>query len=355
MQNEQQVIDAINAAVPADVAAAAPAPAAAPAAIPVAATAEPAQAPDVKNKKKPGRPKKKVVSMPVDVYGIVDKPVNADDVIELVYCNPTLFKKIFALQKAFAVSEIEMIFDPTGLKIITTDHLKKSTIYASIDGRCMNLYYCKGTIRICVKRDSIEKVLSCLTKNHYKITFLLKENYRSTLYLIVKESEYNSDTSYEIDVGHNPQNAPIAAADDDTNYPIKFKLSSKYFKTTIGNIRKLSTTFTIQKTGNDPLQLTYDKAQGVNFGNVYSDTEKINLVCTLTPDDVFSVSVCIDYIKPFSNSTIGDDVYIAADKRDRMSFATQLDKKDNGWAATVKIYTDINNYQPKEYADAKKH
>ena len=41
MQNEQQVIDAINAAVPADVAAAAPAPAAAPAAIPVAATAEP--------------------------------------------------------------------------------------------------------------------------------------------------------------------------------------------------------------------------------------------------------------------------------------------------------------------------
>ena len=342
MQNEQQVIDAINNVAVAQVEAHVNAGVNAGVHAVVNAPA------DIQNKKKPGRPKKKVVSIPVEVCGIVDKPVNHDDVLEMVYCNPILFKKIFALQKAFDVSEIELNFDPTGLRIVTKDHLKKSTIYTTIDGRCMNLYYCKDRIRICVKRDSLERVLGTLGKNHYKITFLLKENYRSTLYLIVKDSEYNNDDSYEIDVVHTPQENPAEVHDDDTNYPIKFKISSKHFKMRIGNIRKLSPTFTIQKTGTDPLQLTYDKAQKVNWSGVYPDSDKISLISTLPIDDVFSVSMCIDYIKPFSNSNIGEEVFIAADKREKMSFMTRLDKKDIGWAACVKIFTDINNYRPKE-------
>lgn len=329
MQNEQQVMGAIDNAVAAQPQA------------PVAAPA-PDNAP---KKNKPGRPKKKVVSVPVEVHGIVEKPANPEDVLELVYCNPLMFKKIFALQKAFEVSEVEMNFDPTGLRIVTRDHLKMSTIYTIIDGRCMNLYYCKEPIRICVKRDSMEKVLGSLEKNHYKISFLLKENYRSTMYIIVKDMEYNSDDSFEIDVVYKPEDA-VEQTYDDTNYPIKFKISSKHFKMRINNIRKLSPTFTIQKSGNDPLQLTFDKAQKVNWTKVYNDSEKIALASTIAPDDLFSVSVVIDYIKPFSNSNIGEEVQISADKRERMSFMTRLDKKDIGWAALIKIFTEIKKNGP---------
>jgi hypothetical protein len=297
-------------------------------------------------KKKPGRPRKNNANAPIEVHGIMDAPVNEGDVLEMVYSNPQMFKKIFGLLKAFDVSEVEMNFDPAGVRMVTKDFLKKSTIYTVIDGRCMNLYYCKGPVRICVKRENLEKILSTLGKNHYKITFLLKENWRSKMYMIIKDSEYNNDDTYEIDVVYKPEDTLQNVADDDTNYPIKFHVSSKHFKTRINNIKKLSQNFTIQKTGDEPLQFTYDKIQKVNWTGTYNDSTRINLVSKLNEEDIFSVSVCIDYIKPFSNSNIGDEVFLAVDKRENISFMTQLDKKDFGYATTIKIFTEINKARP---------
>jgi len=297
-------------------------------------------------KKKPGRPRKKVVSMPIEIHGIVNEPIDKGDEMELAYCNPIMFKKLMQLYKAFEVSEIEMIFDTLGVKIITKDHLGKSIIYSTIDGRCMNFYYCKKPIRICIKRDNLERVLSTINKNHYKITFQLKEDYRSTMYLTIKDSEYNNENEYEVEVGTIPEEVIIGKIkDDESNYPISFKISSKHFKTTINNSRKISQTFTIQKCGDEPLQFTFDKPQKVNWIGVYNDPEKINLQSSLKDDDIFIVSVFIDHIKPFSNSNIGEEVFIYADKKEKMCFMTRMDKKDIGWACSVKIFTEIKNYR----------
>ena len=46
-------------------------------------------------KKRPGRPKKVNINIPVEIRGIVDKPSSDDNVLEVVYQNPKLFKKIF--------------------------------------------------------------------------------------------------------------------------------------------------------------------------------------------------------------------------------------------------------------------
>lgn len=299
-------------------------------------------------KKRPGRPRKKVITPPVIIHGIVDKPVNAEDVVELDYCNPMLFKKLIHLYKSFVVSEVEMKFDYDGVSIITKDHLDKSTVYTKIDGKCMNLYYCKIPIKICIKRENLDRVFGSLNKNHYKLTILLKENYRSTLYIIIKDLEYNNDDSYEVDVVFKPKTDEPEVNDDDSDYPLKFKISSKHFKTKINNIGRLSPTFTIQKYGDEPLQFTFDRAQKVNWTGVYHDASKINLKSSLDEDEIFSVSVPIDYIKPFSNSGIGDDVYISADKKKKISFATEIDKKDIGYACTVKIFTQIKEYRPQQ-------
>lgn len=297
-------------------------------------------------RKKPGRPRKKIDATPIEVHGIVPRPVNDDDIIELVYCNPGLFRKLLQMYKHFEVSEVEMNFDKSGLKIITKDHLGKSTIYTTIDGRCMNLYYCARNTRICVKRANLESVLGALSKSHHKVTFMSKEeNYRSTLYIVVKNLEYNNENSYEIDVVHKPEMQNFAEFhDDDANYPLKFQFSSKYFKSLIGNTRRLSPVLTIQKVGEEPMQLTYPKNQKVNWTDVYSDPEKINLKSTVKPDEILSVSVTIDYIKPFAKSNIGDDVFIATHSTEKISFTTFMDKKDIGFAAHVKIYTEVIGY-----------
>jgi len=296
-------------------------------------------------KKRPGRPKKEAPTINVETHGVVAAPANEDDLVELVYCNPMLFKKLFQMYKAFEVSEVEMDFTKEFVKIITKDHLGKSNIYTTIFGRYMNLYYCREPTRVRIRRDNLEKVLSAIGKNHYKLTLILNRDHRSHMYLIMKDIEYDNDDSYEIDVLIKQDAEVVVVNDNDTAYPISFKMSSRHFKTKINNIRKLSPTFTIQKCGGEPLQLTFDKAQKVNWTGIYNDGAKINLKSRLAPEDVFNVSLVIDYIKPFSNSNIGDDVVIAADKREKMSFTTFLDKKDNGCAAEVKVFTEVKDYR----------
>jgi hypothetical protein len=297
-------------------------------------------------KKKPGRPRKKLPAAPAIIHGIVDKPANKDDIIELVYCNPTIFKKFLQLYKQFKVSELEMMFDGAGLRIVAKDHLNKSTIYSVIDGKCMNLYYCGQPIRVCVKRDNLERVLGTLGKNHSKITFILKENYRSTMYVIVKDTEYNRDDSYELDVVFKPENT---ARDDrkidvDKDYPIKLKLSSKHFKTLVNNVKRLSPVLTLQKSGEEPVQFTFAKAQRVNWIGVYNDSSRIDLKSNIQEGEIFSVSVNVEYIHPFSNSNIGDEVHVAAHQTEMLSLMTFLDKKDIGHSAFVKVFTEIKDY-----------
>lgn len=303
-------------------------------------------------KKKPGRPKKKIIAIQVDTHGVVPQPCNPDDILELVYCNPSMFKKLLQLYKAFSISEININFDVAGVRINNKDHLGKSTIYTTIDGKCTNLYYCKEPIRVCVKRANLERIFNALNKNQYKVSFVLRENYRSTMYILTHDLEYSMFETYDVDVVFNPEQpaaAGVAAPiprDNDAAYPVKFKVSAKHFKSKISAINKLSKTFTIQKYGAEPLQLTFDKAQTVNWTAVYNDGEKIGLQSTLQPDEMLSATVYIDHIYPFSNSVIGDDVYIAADKMEKMSFTTYLDKKDIGWTTCIKIFTEIKDCRP---------
>lgn len=291
-------------------------------------------------KKKPGRPKKAVTTVQQVIKGISTTPQNPDHILELIYDNPLMFKKIFSLEKAFEVSEVEIVFTPTQMQIITRDHLDKSSIHATIEGRLMYWYYCKDTVRVCIKRDNIEKAFATLTKSHISITFILKENYRSSLYCIFKDSEYHTDDQYEIEmlVQSERNHKPLP---DTSSYPIQFKLSSKYFKTKISNIKKLSDEFMIQKMRSDPLQFNFEKNQKVNLISVYNDPASIELKCSLAPDDIFSVTIVIDYIKPFSNANISDDVYIAVDKNRPLSFTSYLDKRNGENVCCIRVLTDL--------------
>lgn len=300
-------------------------------------------------KKKPGRPKKAVESVVVEMKGIVDKPINADVgfILELVHDRPAMFKKVFSQFKQFEVSEIEMNFDPQGLKIFTKDHLQKSDIDTTVNGNFISRYYCQRPIRVCINRENMAKVLGALSRSIYKITFVLREeDYRKAMYVITYDLLLGFETTYVIDVKYKPEeHIGAVAANDDTNYPIKFQMPSKQFKSLINHYRSMSPTLIIQKNGEGPLEFTCEKATGVNWSAACGSADKIKLISTLPPDDIFSVSIFIDYFKPFADATIGDNVIIACDKHKRMSFMTQLDEKSEGWACCIKIYTVIKEYR----------
>lgn len=305
--------------------------------------------PEVRLKKKPGRPKKKLEAPPIDIRGIQREPLDDEDMIEFVYHNPSLFGKILKLFKKYSVSQIELKFELEGLRMVCKDHINKSKIEVFIDGSKMNLYYCREPIRICIERDRLDKVLGILNVNHNKITILSKkDDYRSVLYIVVRDAEYESTEESRIDVIYKPEeNDDAGIKDNDTDYPIKFSLSSKHFKNRVSHIKKQGKIMMIEKNGNDPLRITSEIDHKINDAGVYQNSEKIGLRSTVAADDIFITSVFVDYIKPFSDTTIGDMVHISAHKTEKLSMLTHVDSCDNNtWACTIKIFTEIKSHRP---------
>jgi len=303
--------------------------------------------PAVKVARRPGRPPKKRPDVAVvDVIGILDQPRNPDAVMEMAYCNPIIFKKLFALFKSYEVADVEFIFAPTTIRIITKDHYNKATIYATIDGAKMNCYYCRDTYHICIKRDMIEKVLGNIDKDQIKVGFSLKERtYRSVIFITVRDCQYDKINAYEVETAFKPN---IEGAEpemiDDSDYSVRFTLESKHFKSEITKISKMSSVLTFRKEGAGPLQFIFDEAKKINYQGTYNDSSKIKMESNIGADDILNTSVMIDYIKPFSNAAIGDEVIIAADTMRKLSLTTFLDKKGADWVCSVKVFVEIKTY-----------
>ncbi len=302
---------------------------------------------DEKPKKRPGRPKKPVVENTIEILGVVTKPMDADDVIELVYCKPILFTKLLKLCKQIAASEIEMLFTESGLHMLASDHVGKSDLSVFVDGNCLNSYYCKTPMRACVTRDSFARALSGLGNTHDRMTIVFKESdCKSTMYLIIHDREYLCDETYKLDVTYKKEE-PSASENDDTDYPIKFNVTSKYFKNRINHIKNLSKTVVFQKIG-DHFMFTFDGDHKIDGSNHYSN-EKICLTSSLAANELFRVGVPVDYIKPFANSNIGKQVYIAAHQKKKISLMTLIDQQGTEdtirWTFVVKMYTVLRTYE----------
>jgi hypothetical protein len=296
------------------------------------------------SKKKPGRPKKRAQAVQAHVLGVIHTPSCEEDIVEMVYYNPLIFRKIFQLFKAYEVSEIDVIFDREFMYFVSEDHLKKSVICVTFVAKYLNQYFCKSPVKIRMKRDGLE-VLANLNKDHFRISFALRENFRSILY--VHSSEYTSGLNniYEINV-ISGQAIDTYKAASDTTYPIKFKLPIGSFKAILANTRKYSEILSFQKCGNGPMQLIIKNTKkGMNWSGVYDDSEKMECT-TLNADDIFNVSVVIDYMKPFGTTNIDDEVFIALDKSEPLSLTCCADKRGTGNALTdytlfVKVFTEI--------------
>lgn len=299
-------------------------------------------------KKRPGRPRKTPVNPPVPVDGIRDKPANDEDIIEMVYCNPSLFKKVFTLMKGYESAEIDILFGKQAVQIAGKDHLGKSNIYVFIDAAMLNYYYCKEPTRLRVKMSVMNQIFSSLEKTHYKVTWLLKEQYRSALYIIVQDHEYEDEEHYEIEVIHPGDGLNNNAKDNDSAYPVKFVMNSKYFKKKITAFSRMSDTITITKLGNEPLQLARVSERAINFNYVYKNNDKIKLQSNIQPDDFLTVTVNLEYIKPFSNANIGDDVCLSVDRLEKLCLTTFLDKVERDgvvkYVAIVKVFIEIKDY-----------
>lgn len=293
-------------------------------------------------KRSVGRPRKKPIA-PIDIKGILAEPTGADNSLELKYHDPALFSKILKLYKNYEVNDVEMRFNIDGVKMAACDHLGKSKIYVTIDGACMDAYYCSEPTIICVKRAHLEYAISHIGKSHSSIDLICQRNDTKTLYVIIRGSEYENDSQYEIEIAPKPD-VVIEDPTDDSHYPISFSFSMAHFKTKIAQAEKIGKTLTIEKAGSSPIQLVGDNGGGkqVRWSEIYTKGERIGLKSDIDDSDVLRASIIIDYIQPFAKSSIGDQVHICAHKTEKISLTSSTNLCSHGYACTVKVFTELH-------------
>lgn len=292
-------------------------------------------------KKRPGRPRKKPLLIQQEICGIVQTPQNENSMVELVYYNPRMFKKIITLLSALSVNEVYISFLTNRVEIITIDHFQKSLVVIKIIGDKLNSYFCKNEVEIGIKQATLKKIFKTVDKSHDKITFLLdNDTHKNNLTIIIHNSELQKDDQYDAEL-INVQKNFDTTRENFLEYPISFILNSDLFRKTINNIAANSDTFSFEKAGIGPLQIVYQSPKSVSLCSSFNDSEKIKLKSSIDNDDIFAVSVRTDYIKQFASSTMGDEVRIYADTYKRLVLVSVLD----GGTCVIQNFTKIVNNQ----------
>lgn len=282
-----------------------------------------------KSARKPGRPpKKKTVDIIINSHGIVTDPLDTDNVLELSYDNPMLFKQLLSLYKKHDLSEITFDFREDRVELRLQNERGKCTLLTTLYGRMLVRYYCAEPISCTVKRENLDKIFKSKDKNYPQVTFILRrDDARSKMYVLLANGEVDAKLQYEVDLIIDPPNK-IVNQQTDENYSLKFKLPSGHFKKLINDIHSSETKdFKLKKEGKEPINICYDHVGKLNLAATYHNESKIDLQSTLEPEDIFSITVPINHIKPFADAKIGDEVHISADKFQDFSLWAEVDRK----------------------------
>lgn len=296
------------------------------------------------SKRSVGRPRLIQRVDPLPKLGIVVTPSNNDNLVELSYDNVSIFKKIFSLLKLMNVKEINIQFNTNYTKIFGIDHLEKNLINIKINSNKLNHYYCEYPINITLDPKNLDKITQKIDKNYNLFSMILKKNtFRNNLIIILNNKVLSIDESHIINLIENDVDLhPFYEKTLDYNvYPLKFELTGKYFKKLINDVSIFSEIFTIEKVNKSPLQFIYKNINNTIKGyNICKDDAKINLQTNLTDNEIFSVSVRIDYIKALSNALLSDKIKVYADNENDLVFSLLIDSG----AFEIVIYTQINKF-----------
>jgi len=303
--------------------------------------------------KRPGRPRKRLEADAVSVDGIIRSPASPEDVVEFVYSKPLVMKQMVSIFKAYEAPEVNIDFLPDKIIFSGRDHTGLISIAVEFSAADMNLYYCARPHCVMVKRDNLEIAFSPLERSHYKMNIVVKENMLSLLYIVFFDSVYESEDQFEIEVAPRAS-APAAAASadapeaprgdfaDGASYPVRFTVDGHHLKKKINELRRVSANMTFQKMSGGPLQITFGDVARVIYVGTYKAAQRIKLITTLSPGDLFAVSIKIGAIRPFMTVNLGDDITIFADRDRPFVIQTYLDKRGERSTIVARLFVSVS-------------
>lgn len=291
-------------------------------------------------KKRPGRPKKTVLKQAVPKQGIVREPSNAVTargtdsvyVVELIYDNPMMFKKILAAGSAIDVDQVRVCFTADELILFAVNEKTNNMLHARVYGARVNSYYSGNPkLEIGLKLDLITNVISTINNENSKIHISTPER-RQREKIFISSSNDQSAMLGRWEINVLPLDdydwAVNEILDAESTYPIRFEIPFKDFKKIVSDAKTCKGNIIhIEKEAEErAVRFSYTFQTNDGRGDVLlNDSEKIKLRCDMGDMDIFSTSVYTEYIKAFSATLLSDSVEISADQNRHLIFTSYLD------------------------------
>lgn len=277
----------------------------------------------------PGRPPSLPPVPELEIRGIVTTPSNPTNIIELVTGQPGTFKSFFTYIKNVKAQNVSIRFSSTSIVFFTKDHSEKSKIIATIDGSKTNWYYCKSECYVDLRRDLVDNMFSSIDKSFYKCTIIYSSIDPEKLQFIFKDPTIDKECTYYISVTVPPPDnqemseteALIEPSYVEANFPVQFTLAAKMFKKSLTDMCKEVGIMTVNKVGESPIQLTFEKT-GMEFAEIYRNPDKIKLHSTIKNGTVFQISLQIENIKYLAGAMVADEIRICCRSDGDLLFRT---------------------------------
>jgi Proliferating cell nuclear antigen, N-terminal domain len=339
--------------------------------------------PAAKSGRGPGRPRKNKETHKLPKLGVVDEPTNVEIydpndpekdltkknkipnpdprtiyVMEMIYDNPDMWKKIFTVLTNLSVSTVRIQFNLDGITIIAMDHNQKCEIYVEIFGKELSRYYCEESFEISVNQENMKKIVSTIKTTHVSIAFTANTDIKCKKFRTIlhhKTAKMETWQTYNLDCEQAKTYKGTIFEDlkCEDEYPLEFTFESKYWKTCVGDWMKLADVIKIEIEPPCPLTFkhTFDDKKGNQVMDVV-ETDYMNLKCEIEEGDVFAVSILLDNIKAIANSNAADDITISAHEDKKIIFTALLDQdidektrkpKLGTETCKIKILTEIVN------------
>lgn len=263
-----------------------------------------------KERRGPGRPPRVVIPN-VPIIGVVDEPQNEDNIIELSYYDPIIFKHLFTLFKNLKVRDIYFKFCKESMSVYTMDNLDNKIIVHFNCDKLMNYYCGDAEINICVNRENIQAVFINLNKTINLISILLERG-NDMIQIKLTDKGLNKIKTRNVIISEKQPDDSLRGVHSEIknlDSPLTFSLTTRDFKDTISDATSYGDKITIEKHGESPLILRFIKAHTNVCSEEYNDESKIDLESNLD-DDSFICILHTLILKSISVSIINNKIKI---------------------------------------------
>lgn len=297
-------------------------------------------------KKGPGRPKKYKDLPPAKILGIQNKPKYRNNKMELIYCSPLIMKKILS----FFIGQSETMqckFKKDKVEMLCRDKYNANRIRVTMNGDKMHRYYCYDEFEYGLALTYLEPLNKKLGKQFSEFMWFSEDDEQLSKTHIWLKWMYISKGWNQNNYSLAGQYVRINEKDfddyDEDDYPISFTLKNKLFKDIIGDAANHhgQNIYIRQNGKNAPLTIEYyPSARRYGSSNPFGDPKEIELISSLREDELFSVAISIEFLKPIASIIPTEKIHFKVSKTQPLIMLSYLDSKSIEVNILTKIVTE---------------